>query len=43
MLRTFVLATVFASLMAGSAMAHPHYGWRHHHHCHYHHHHRVCW
>jgi hypothetical protein len=42
MLRTLVLASLFASVVAGSAMAHP-WGWHHHHHCHWWHHHHHCW
>jgi hypothetical protein len=40
MLRTLVLASLLAGVVAGSAAAHP---WRHHHHCHWGHHHRHCW
>jgi len=43
MLRTLVLATIFAGAIGGSAMAHSwHWGWHHHHH-HHHCHHHHCW
>ncbi|HEY2708727.1 MAG TPA: hypothetical protein VGI95_11810 [Caulobacteraceae bacterium] len=42
MLRTLVFAGLLATMIGGSAMAHP-YGWGHHHCRHYHHHHCSRW